>query len=162
MTGNDRKHGTEAHADPSWAAAYLDVVTRQTRLLEALDALSREQGPLIEAEDPEPLLTLLSKRAEIVRELEDLDERSRPLRTRFEERAAGVPAPERDRLRFQVDRVSALAQCVLRRDARDQERAAARRKAAALALTEMNGAERANGAYGKPAPQPPRFQDTEA
>jgi hypothetical protein len=135
------------------------VLRQQIELLRRLDALSQSQRTLVDGDDVEPLLALMGERQQIVDDLEKVHERSKPLRQRFDEGAGALPAHAAARLRDALDEASRIAQAIMRRDAKDQERLQARKKAAAGELAELAGAKRAMNAYAGDRTAPPVYQD---
>lgn len=150
------------HAQPhAWAWAYAQQLREQESLLRRLDELSLTQRAMIDAEDPQPLLRLLDQRQQLVDRLSELYELGRPMREQLAASAGTLPADLHGQLRTLLDAVSSLAQGVMRRDAKDQERLHQRKKQAQQELAEIASGKRAARAYAAPmgdAP-PPSFQD---
>lgn len=149
---------SDVHA---WSARYVDLLREQETLLRELDAMSAGQRALIDAEDPQPLLELMDRRQVVIDRLEAIYEEARPMRERLNESGHDLPHDVRGQLSALLDTVSAVAQGIMRRDAQDQERMHARKKAAAAELAELASGKRAVHAYRPPAATGPAFQDRE-
>jgi hypothetical protein len=163
-TGNPQHATTEhaSHASHAWSTRYVDLLREQESLLRQLDAWSLGQRAMIDAEDPQPLLELMEKRQVVIDRLESIYEESRPMREQLNTSGAGLAVDVRGQLTALLDTVSSVAQSIMRRDAQDQERMHARKRAAAAELAELASGKRAVNAY-RPAAQAsgPAFQDRE-
>lgn len=157
-------HRSEALAGPVAAvhAPLVAVLERLGAALGELDALSRRQASLIDAEDPEPLLSLIAGREEAGRRLaaavRDLD----PLRREWERCRPEAPATARSEIDASLNALAGAAAAIMQRDEADGAALARRREELMVALGGVDRSRSAVGAYRGAAPTGPSIQDTEA
>jgi hypothetical protein len=156
------ENGSNENGAAHWAPRLARVLDRLHEQFAALDALSAHQGPLVESDDPEPLLALLAERRSIIDQIERTNRDLEPLRPEWERGAGSLAAFLRDQIRVRIDRIGDLADAIARRDEADQARLACRRDATADRLIEIGRARGAVAAYGTARAGGAAFQDTEA
>lgn len=157
-------HRSEALSGPV-AAVHSPLVAVLERLgaaLGELDALSRRQASLIDADDPEPLLALIAGREEAGRRLaaavRDLD----PLRREWEQCRQHAPTATREEIDSSMNALAGAAAAIMQRDEADGAALARRREGLMAALGGVDRSRSAVGAYRGAAPAGPSIQDTEA
>lgn len=139
------------------------LLEEQETLFLRLDALSKRQRGLVEDEQTDELLRVLSERERVLEGIEASSQELRPYRARWETVLAEAGVEQRERLSGQVDRLGELARVIAARDDADRRLMEERRNRLA---DEIAGAKRGRGAvsaYGAGgAAAEPRFQDREA
>ena len=142
------------------------VLDEQHELYSRLDELSAQQAGLIEADQTDDLLRLLTERGGVIARLERSNDEMRDLQTAID--APGViPDDSREALRRRVETVQVIAARVAERDAADERALAERRDALSGKLRGNTQGRAALSAYGRGAaghasPAGARFQDRRA
>jgi hypothetical protein len=132
-------------------------------LFTRLDALSKRQGSLVEAESTDDLLKVLTERQTVIETIESVARELQPFRDQWDSVLARANTEQRDRFSVQIDRLSDLAAQVAARDDADRQLMERRRDALAGELAGTGKARGAVAAYGSPPPQRvAKFQDREA
>lgn len=152
-----------AAADPRLLTLYRDLVAllqEHRGLYEQLDELSRRQSALIEAEETDPLLTVLAERQAIIDRLDHANRKLAPARQTWDRVGPEFSADDREHVRLLIDEVTRIAVGVAARDEQDRRRMESRRDEMADEMMSLNKSRRAFTAYGAPAgPVGARFQD---
>lgn len=149
--------------EPAWTGRLCRLLDRLHEQFAGLDALSAHQGPLVEADDPEPLLSLLAERQAVIEQIERTNQELDPLRAEWEKGADGLPGVLRAQIRARIERIAQIAAAVAARDGSDQARLVQRRDAVAGRLVEIGRGRGALAAYGgRRGGEGASFQDTEA
>lgn len=137
----------------------LSLLEEMRDLFGQIDALSQRQCDLIEAEEHEPLLTLLEERQLLINRLAGLKRRADPLRERWEsEGGGGEDSPVGECLRG----MARIAAGIEQRDAMDKRAIEARRNVLAKELAGLGRGKVAVSSYsGRTGSDGPKFHDVE-
>ncbi|MCP4590410.1 MAG: flagellar protein FlgN [bacterium] len=126
----------------------MNLLERQFKLYDQLEQLADVQRDLIEQDDAQPLLRLLTQRQKLTTALTGLDAELAPYRARWSEVTEGLPPAERQALNEQIREAEARLRRILARDDADGRRLAARKMRAAENMSELETARRTLVAYG--------------
>lgn len=138
------------------------LLTRQQELFGRLDALSQRQGALIQSDETDRLLRLLTERQDIIDEIAKTNSELEPYRGRWDAFLGELPAASRDRVKVRLDAVAHLAGTIAQRDEADRRELQSRRDAMVTELSKVATGRGAMAAYGPAAADGARFQDREA
>ncbi len=149
-----------AVSHPDWAADLIDVLDRQHALYQQLHELGGEQGRLVDNGDPEALLSLMSRRQNVIEQLSQISDRLEPYRQTWSDCWSQMDEPTRDRVGELVRQVQSLLERIMEQDERDRATLAARRAQIGGSLQRLRQGATVNRAYGQqPGPNTPRFTD---
>jgi hypothetical protein len=151
-----------AHEKANKAASVEGLLLCQEELFGRLDALSRRQATLIQADDTDHLLHLLGERQVIIDQIAQTNATLEPFRVRWDAFLQELPQINRDRVKTRLEAVATLAGAIAQRDEIDRRELQSRRDAMANELTKVASGRGAVAAYGSRATGSPRFQDREA
>lgn len=101
------------------ASALHDLLLQQAQLYDRLAQLAQQQGPLVDAADPDPLLELLSQRQRIIAELSVLNARMAPTRRDRQALAQVLAGSFGSAIQALMDRIDASRDAVMKQDERD-------------------------------------------
>jgi len=136
------------------------LLERQCELYRQLKRLSERQRSLIDADEAEPLLELLSERQRLVDRLTSLDARMVRARQEWARMQASVPPERRARLERLLAEARGLLGQILDADRRDSELLSARKTWLEGALSGIRTGRQAQAAYqAAAAPAASRFVD---
>lgn len=155
-------HQQTAHDDPLvWAPRLARFLDESIALYEHLLELAQRQTALIENQEHDSLLTLLTDRQKLVEQIAEHATLLDPFTSRWSDLEELLSSDQRDELRPRLDRLSTLMQDIVRCDETDRERLAKMRDDAARQLTTLDQNRRAASAYSgaHSPPAPPRYQD---
>jgi hypothetical protein len=145
------------------AASVETLLVRQEELFGRLDALSRKQSDLIQADETDRLLRLLTERQTVIDQIAETNAVLEPFRARWDAFLDELPEVHRQRVRTRLDAVAQLAGMIAQRDEHDRRELQARRDAMAQELTKVASGRGAVAAYGgATSGDGPRYQDREA
>jgi hypothetical protein len=138
-------------------------VERKHELLVRLDELSRRQMTLLDEDQAERLLDLLSERQHVIDQLQRASAALEPLRTAWNAAAAGLPDGEQEPIRRGLEAIAALMDQIGTRDDDARRRLSRRRDEIGIELAGIGRGRGALAAYARAAGvPPPSFQDREA
>jgi hypothetical protein len=139
--------------------ALLSLLDEMRAVYGQLDALSQRQSELIDAENHEPLLTILEERQLLIDRLLGIKRRADPLRERWEAEGGGCEgSPVQESLRG----IARIAAAIEERDALDRRAIEERRHMVAKELSELGRGRVAVSSYGgQERSAGPKFQDVE-
>ncbi|MGP1271926.1 MAG: flagellar export chaperone FlgN [Phycisphaerales bacterium] len=144
------------------ARAIARLIDEQVGLYEELDQLSAHQHAIIEDDDTDAILRVLSDRDAVIGRIRDVSSRLAPYQARWSEHIALLPDAERDRLRARLSSVEAMMERISSRDESDRLAMQRRRETLGGQLSGVNRSGQAMSAYTKAHAKGPRFQDREA
>lgn len=154
-----------AHERPEvWAPRLERVLTQQADLYAGLDALGAQQRSLIEGGKTDELIELLGRRQAMIEQITALNSDVEPFTRCWDELAARLEEPQRERIRGQIDRLQETIDRITARDEADRRLLEQRKAKTADDLNSISGQRRAVAAYGSPPGSHgsgPRFQDRE-
>ncbi len=137
------------------------LLDQQIDLYGTLDELSKRQHGIVESDDTDSLLRILSQRQDVINRIAELASELEPYRADWDANVNKLPNTERARIRGRLDDLAVMMEQISRRDEHDRDVIEQRRTAIGA---ELGGARRtgvALSAYGGQA-KGPRFQDREA
>lgn len=143
----------------SWADQMFEALERQHALVTELSMLAERQAVLVEEARTEDLLGLLGERQRVVDGFTGAQDDVTRLSEATDADPESLDPEQRTRLRTLIDGIGERLAAVMRQDATDQDRLAARRdetKAAIAGIGTARAAQRAYIGRGTPAP---RFSD---
>jgi len=145
---------------PDWATELIDLLDDQRRIYVQLHELSQEQTHLVEAGEAEPLLTLLSKRQQLIDRLTQLNGRMEPFRRNWPTLWSELSDAKRTTVQSLIDQVQGLLDKIVNQDERDRAALSAQRERVGQALSQVKVGTNLNRAYGGPAsPGSSRYTD---
>ncbi|MCC6285733.1 MAG: flagellar export chaperone FlgN [Phycisphaerales bacterium] len=133
----------------------------QLTLLESLESLSLRQRPLIEDEEPGPLLELLAARARIVEQLREGETALPEDPEAWDRLRSRCAASEREVVDVLLGECAGITERIAARDDEDRRSLTRRLDALGEQIAGLSKSKAAAGAYGARA-EMPRFQDREA
>jgi len=133
----------------------------QLALLEELESLALRQRPLIEDEEPGPLLELLATRARVVDRLREGETDLPEGPEAWERLRASLTPPERELVDVLLGECAGVSGRITARDEEDRRSLTRRLDELGSQIAGLSKSRAAAGAYGARA-ETPRFQDREA
>lgn len=143
------------------AGRLIRLVEAQRDAFRDLERLAADQAELIERDDAEGLLRVLSRRQGVVDQIASLGEELAPFAQRWDEVLAGAPAVERERLESVVRDLHEVARRVTEKDETDRAMLERRRNAMVDQLAGVARGRGAVNAYRQRESGGPRYQDRE-
>lgn len=163
MTGvQDGTPRNEAAGVPPWAAELLRLYDSCNAALGQLDALSQRQRSLIDMEDPEPLLALMTQRQHTAEALARDAAAAGKIRAAHAADERRLPAEMRRLLEQRAGGLAGVAQSVMQRDEEDRRLMETRSAAIRQEMNTLGHGRRAVGGYATNAPRSARLHDGEA
>lgn len=154
---------TPPHTPDDLASQLGELLDIQQSLLVSLDDLSRRQIDLIETDNGERLLAIVTQRQQVIDRVLETGRLLEPLRAQWNRGADAIPATERDGVRRRIDAVARLMDAIAVRDEEARRRLIRRRDRIAAEMAGVDRGRTAVSAYGEPeGPRTARFQDREA
>ena len=145
------------------SATIVALVGEQLELYQKLDTLSVQQHDLVESEDTDGLLAVLTARQQLIEHISDSAARMAPYRARWDEHVSELKDTDRESLRKGLDDLSSLMAAIADRDEADRVAMEARRERVKSQIGGVKRGSAAVNAYGGPAgARGPRYQDREA
>ena len=156
--------GTPLAGGTPWVEELMRELDRQGVLLSRLEAMSRDQRALIDQDDVEPLLAVLSDRQRVIEEVTRGVRASEGLRQRWEAERSSLPEVVRAGVQRRLDELSAAVAAIAARDEQDEALMRSRRDRVGDELRQVERSRRAMGAYAdaKATGATARFQDRRA
>lgn len=145
----------------------VSLLDEHRRLYQQLDGLSTRQAELIDADDADGLLAVLTERQSVIELLDHGQRKLGPARGDWERLSGEVSADDRDHVRLLLSDVTELAARIAARDEDDRRRMEARRDGIADEMLSLTKSRKAFAAYGAPGSSnssgggQARFQDRE-
>lgn len=145
---------------PDWAVGLVELLVQQRSVYQELDALSGEQGRLVDAGDAEPLLNLLGQRQALIDQLTQLNARVEPYRQNWPALWAQLDASTQSHIQRLIDEVQSLLDAIVQRDERDRAALSAQRDRVAGETQQLRRGAVVHRAYGAaPSHAEPRYTD---
>lgn len=144
------------------AVGLIALVHEQLGLYERLEALSVRQHTLVESEDTDALLGVLTERQRLIEYISEVSSRMTPFRARWDDHVNQLADAEREELRKGLDTLSAMMSSIAARDEDDRRRMEDRRE---RVKSQISGVKRGGAAvksYGQASSRGPRYQDRQA
>lgn len=147
----------------AWRERVLVLLNEQIDLYSSLESLSATQQALIEDENSDALLDVLTQRQRLIDRAQRVANDLAPYRERWGELLDALPAFERDTLNAKVHEATRLVDSIAERDERDRRAMEAQRAAIATRMRDVTHARGAVAAYAGTTKQAPaaRYQDRE-
>jgi flagellar biosynthesis/type III secretory pathway chaperone len=142
-----------------WFGAVVGLLDEQCELCGRLERLGAEQSGHVEAGRTEELLSVLSRRQEVLDRVVQINEILEPFRANRESVMSRLPASDREALQGRIDRIAETVDRVRRRDDEDRRRLEQQRKSVADELSGMTRLRGAAAAYASNAATASRFHD---
>lgn len=143
---------------PGELVALLD---QQIDLYGTLDELSKRQHGVVETDDTDALLRVLSERQQVIDRIGGLAQRLAPYRADWDRSVGQLSDDERARIRGRLDELAVIMEQIARRDELDRDVIEQRRSSVGAELSGLKRGGSALAAYGGQA-KGPRFQDRNA
>lgn len=160
MKGSRMTETTEHNAGPE---GLVSLVGEQIGLYQRLEELSLRQHELVESEDTDALLSVLTERQRLIEDITNVASRMTPYRARWDDHVGRLAEGEREALRRGLDDLASMMARIADRDEHDRRTMEDRRQ---RVQTQISGVKRGGAAvrsYGQAsAPRGPRFQDRQA
>lgn len=137
----------------------LDLLQRQRGLYAELRGRADEQRSLIDRNDADGLLKLLSERQKLVDHLASLNNSLEPLRDRWDRVLASMSPDGRQRAKALVIEVNQLLTSILQDDAKDSDALSHRREAVGCELAQATAGRQVTAAYATDGSHQPQFFD---
>jgi C4-dicarboxylate-specific signal transduction histidine kinase len=154
MTSN-RNHGEAEHVER--------LLERQQELFGELDIMSQRQALLVQEEDTDQLLEVLSTRQQVIDRISEISAHLEPYRASWDAVMGGLDEIGKVRVRRRLDALAILAERIAKRDEADRQVLETRRQTVAGELMQVNRGRGAMAAYrAGDAETGPRMQDREA
>lgn len=139
------------------------LLGRQQALFDRLDALGQRQSELIEGDEADGLLELLSERQRLIDGIAEVSGLLEPFKSRWAAVMEELPGAQRERVRRRLDALAGLTARIAQRDEADRQNLERRRDAVAMELAQVSRGRGALAAYGGGRPvSGAKFQDREA
>jgi hypothetical protein len=155
---------TPRAGEHGWLVDLVAALDRQRDLLGRLDELSRDTGPLIDAHDAGPLMSMIAEREQVVQSLRNDLAANIALVEAWTVGRSRISDADRRLVQHRFDDLACLRDRIADRDAADARRLTARRDSILREMATLRGASAAAGAYDAPTScdaSAPRFQDRE-
>src|SRR5436190_8256577 len=150
MTPNEPSNSTR------WPQTLIDVLERQHVLVDQLDGLAMQQAEFIEKNATDQLMSLLSRRQNVIDEFTGSQNELAKLTQGMDERLQEATAVQRDRIRSLIGEIGSRLAGVMQRDEVDQESLRSSRNAIKQEMSALGNARQARGAYIAPKGQQTR------
>jgi hypothetical protein len=151
----NRTHGETEHVE--------HLLERQQELFGDLDRMSQRQALLVQEQDTDQLLEVLSARQQVVDQIAQISTHLEPYRASWDAVMGGLDEIGKVRVRRRLDALAILAERIAKRDEADRQVLEARRETIASELSQVNRGRGAMAAYkAGGVVNGPRMQDREA
>ncbi|MFQ5429111.1 MAG: hypothetical protein ACE5E1_02275 [Phycisphaerae bacterium] len=144
------------------AERLIELLRHQRTLHRRLRLLADRQKALVEQEDPEPLLTLLAERQQLVDGLVALNGKLAPFRRHWTECYAQLDEASRREVAEVLEEINHSLGAILKSDSRDSATLTARQRNMGSRLAAFDAGSRASTAYTQQAKGRGRSRLTEA
>ena len=155
----DNPHANAASDAGKIAARLARLVEEQRDAFRDLARLSESQASMIEGDDADGLLRVLTERQGVVDRIASLGEELAPFNDRWDELLPRVPDADRERIGGAVQELHELARQVEERDRADRDSLERRRNAMVDQLAGVAKGRGAINAYRSRTSNSPRYQD---
>lgn len=153
---------TERETQRPGAGGLVALVREQIGLYERLEEMSLRQHELVEREDTDALLAVLSERQRLIEDISAVASRMTPFRAGWDDHVGALAEGDRRSLREGLDSLASMMSRIADRDESDRRTMEARRQRVQDQIAGVKRGGSAVKSYAQAPARGPRFQDRQA